>query len=209
MDKTVKTERLPVGACLVADFVSPDEEQACVSALDDRAWSTELKRRVQHFGYRYDYRARTVTADAYIGELPPWLSHIAERLRASGFLDALPDQVIANEYESGQGISAHVDCIPCFGDTIVSISLLSSCEMVFSRQSGPERSAVFLKPRSALVLTGPARYRWSHQIPARKSDVIDGTRIPRDRRISLTFRKTIRDTAFPGEVDTGLPSAIT
>jgi len=45
--------------------------------LDAGEWSNTLKRRVQHFGYLYDYRARAVTVDAYLGKLPPWLETLA------------------------------------------------------------------------------------------------------------------------------------
>ncbi|MET3598648.1 alpha-ketoglutarate-dependent dioxygenase AlkB [Martelella mangrovi] len=187
----IASENLPSEAVFLPAFVRPDEEAALVHALDALNWSVELKRRVQHFGYRYDYRARTVTSDAYIGPLPPWLEKLGSRLHAAGFFETPPDQVIANEYLPGQGISAHVDCPPCFGDTIVSVSLLSQCEMIFRQQHGNERCSLILEPRSALVLRGPARYDWSHEIPARKSDLIGGARIARERRISLTFRKVI------------------
>jgi len=183
---------LPAGAAYLPGFVSPSEEAALVGQLDAGAWNAELKRRVQHFGYRYDYRARAVTADAYLGALPDWLRHLDERLAAVGFAGGAPDQVIANEYLPGQGISAHVDCVPCFNDTIVSVSLLSRCEMVFrQRRSGATR-AIILDPCSALVMTGAARYEWTHEIPARKSDHVDGRKIERSRRISLTFRKVVR-----------------
>jgi len=102
-----------------------------VTRLDSRDWSDVLKRRVQHFGYRYDYKARTVTADAYLGALPDWLDVLAKRLMDQGYCKNLPDQVIANEHLHGQGIGAHVDCIPCFGEEIISVSLLSDCETVF------------------------------------------------------------------------------
>jgi alkylated DNA repair dioxygenase AlkB len=107
---------LPAGAAYVPDFVAAAEEAACIAALDGGAWDTTLKRRVQHFGYRYDYRARTVTADAYLGPLPDWLEALCGRLVEGGYFARRPDQVIANEYLPGQGISAHVDCEPCFGD---------------------------------------------------------------------------------------------
>ncbi|MEQ8306346.1 MAG: alpha-ketoglutarate-dependent dioxygenase AlkB [Hoeflea sp.] len=105
-----------------------------------------------------------------------------------------PDQVIVNEDLPGQGISAHVDCVPCFDDTIVSLSLLSHCEMVFRDKRSKARLAVILEPRSAVVVAGPARYEWTHEIPARKSDGIDGKKVDRSRRVSLTFRKTVRTT---------------
>lgn len=183
---------LPPGASYLPGFISPDEEAALVSRLDAGEWDSELRRRVQHFGYRYDYKSRMVTAEAYMGPLPAWLEPLGEQLAAEGLFDSAPDQVIANEYLPGQGISAHVDCVPCFGDGIVSLSLLSPCEMVFRQRASGTRLALGLEPRSALLLRGAARYDWSHEIPARKSDSIDGRKIARSRRISLTFREVIR-----------------
>ena len=91
-----------------------------------------------------------------------------------------------NEYEPGQGISKHVDCVPCFGNAIASLSLGSTCVMEFSR---PEAKVpVLLEPRSVVILQGDARYHWCHAIPARKNDTYAGRLIPRSRRISLTFR---------------------
>jgi alkylated DNA repair dioxygenase AlkB len=46
-----------------------------------------------------------------------------------------------------------------------------------------------------LVMTGDSRYMWTHEIPKRLSVKTDGKNIkkPEDyRRISLTFRKTVR-----------------
>ena len=189
--------RPPPGVIYFADFLSPEEENAVKARLDAGEWTNTLKRRVQHFGYLYDYTARTVTADAYLGKLPEWLEKLAERLVASGYFLDLPDQVIANEYFPGQGISAHIDCVPCFDDTIVSISLLSQCEMVFRERSTSRSLAVLLQPRSGIVLKGAGRYDWTHEIPARKSDVVDGVKVARDRRISLTFRKITRAIGKP------------
>lgn len=163
-----------------------------MAMLDAGEWNTELKRRVQHFGYRYDYKARAVTADAYLGKLPAWLEIFAERLVETGYCRSLPDQVIANEYLPGQGISAHVDCVPCFDDTIVSISLLSACEMVFRELRGPDIGSVVLQPCSVVLLGDAGRYDWTHEIPLRKSDVVNGVRTARRRRVSLTFRKVIQ-----------------
>ena len=91
----------------------------------------------------------------------------------------MPDQVIANEYLPGQGISAHVDCEPCFGEVIASLSLLSACEMRFGSLSSGETRAAILPPRSLLLLAGPAPRDWTHAIPARRSDVNDGLRVMR------------------------------
>lgn len=196
MDRVTSPPLLPPGIVYFDGFLSPEDEAAVTDRLDAGAWSTELKRRVQHFGYRYDYKARAVTADAYLGPLPPWLGVFAERLVTAGYCRDLPDQVIANEYLPGQGISAHVDCVPCFDDGIVSISLLSTCEMVFRDLRGSAACGVLLQPRSGVLLRDAGRYGWTHEIPARKSDIVNGVRTARDRRISLTFRKVIASKQF-------------
>jgi alkylated DNA repair dioxygenase AlkB len=190
----VNARNLPPDVVFFENFLSKDEEATVAARLDAGEWSNVLKRRVQHFGYRYDYKARTITPDAYLGGLPDWLAFFAEQLVAGGHCKSLPDQVIANEYLPGQGISAHVDCVPCFDDTIVSVSLLSACEMVFRRIDGAQVLSIPLLPRSAIVLKDAGRYDWTHEIPARKSDLMDGMKIARGRRISLTFRKVIRAT---------------
>lgn len=179
---------LPPAASLTPDWITPAQEAALAAFLDVGAWSGELRRRVRHFGYRYDYRARSAAVESRIGPLPEALQGLAERLVADGRFAAVPDQVIANEYLPGQGISAHVDCEPCFGDVIASLSLLSACEMRFSNLESGETRAAILPRRSLLVLQGPARSDWTHAIPARRSDVIDGLRVMRQRRVSLTFR---------------------
>lgn len=187
-DANRNSAHLPPGGSLTCDWITPQQEAALVDFLDAGAWSDELKRRVRHFGYRYDYRARRATVESRIGPLPEMLQGLAERLVADGFFLAVPDQVIANEYRPGQGISAHVDCEPCFGEVIASLSLLSACEMRFDCLESGETRAVILPPRSLLVLAGPGRRDWTHAIPARQSDVIDGLRVMRQRRVSLTFR---------------------
>ncbi|MQB03440.1 alpha-ketoglutarate-dependent dioxygenase AlkB [Agrobacterium tumefaciens] len=192
MDHRISASHLPPGVMYFDDFLSSGEEVSVMAMLDAGEWNTELKRRVQHFGYRYDYKARAVTADAYLGKLPAWLEIFAERLVETGYCKSLPDQVIANEYLPGQGISAHVDCVPCFDDTIVSIGLLSTCEMVFRELHGPDIRSVVLQPCSVVLLGDAGRYDWTHEIRSRKSDVVNGVRKARRRRVPLTFRKVIQ-----------------
>lgn len=179
------------GLHYVADFVDAAEEAALLAEIDARPWQGALKRRVQHYGYRYDYRARRATAADYLGPIPGWLRPVGERLVAEGHFAAEPEQIIVNEYAPGQGISDHVDCVPCFGDTIASLSLGSPAVMRFTPVAGGTPVSLDLAPRSLIRLTGPARYRWKHGIPARKTDPVAGGRRPRGRRVSLTFRTMI------------------
>ena len=106
--------RLLPGARYVAGFIDQPMQDALIAAVDERPWIEDLKRRVEHYGYRYDYRARTVTPDDYLEPLPQWASDLARRLVDHGWFGRTPDQLIVNEYLPGQGISAHVDCVPCF-----------------------------------------------------------------------------------------------
>jgi alkylated DNA repair dioxygenase AlkB len=152
-----------------------------------------MKRRVQHYGWRYDYKARSVTNDLRIGVLPDWLQTYAVRLQQAGLFTEMPDQAIINEYQTGQGISAHIDCVPCFSEIIASLSLGSPCIMDFTHSKTGEKSSLLLEPRSLLVLSGDARYVWKHAIAARKTDRYNGQIIHRTRRISLTFRKALVD----------------
>ena len=178
------------GLSYFPDFVSEDIADKLLQHMDSEVWSTELKRRVQHYGYRYDYKARAIHSSDHLGPLPDWLDAFITYALPAPVMPDRPDQVIANEYLPGQGISAHIDCVPCFNGTIASLSLASATTMVFTHPSG-SRQELYLQPRSLIVLSGNARFKWRHAIPARKSDTVDNARVPRRRRVSLTFRKVL------------------
>ncbi|MCX8525615.1 alpha-ketoglutarate-dependent dioxygenase AlkB [Chryseobacterium formosus] len=169
------------------DFLSIEEEKVMISEIDNAVWDTNLKRRVQHYGYMYDYKKKNIDQDLKINKLPDWLLALERKIRTTFNLENSFDQVIINEYEPGQGISNHIDCVPCFEDVIISISLLSSCVMQFSKDV--EKHEILLQPRSILLLSGEARYHWKHGIKSVKNDKFQNTAIPRTRRISITFRK--------------------
>ena len=172
-------------------FVTAIEGARLIDAVDGEPWLTDLKRRVQHYGYRYDYKARRVDRSMYLGPLPNWAGAAADRLVAEGHMADPPDQLIVNEYAPGQGIAPHVDCVPCFGPVVCSLTLGSACVMQLDAVGGTKATSIPLEPGSLLTLEGDARYIWRHGIPARKTDRHDGRIIPRARRVSLTFR-TIR-----------------
>ncbi len=181
------------GLAYISGFIDAAEEETLLRTIDGQPWLNDLKRRVQHYGYRYDYKARTISRDLYLGSLPGWLAAYADILCSKEFFPQLPDQVIVNEYHAGQGIAPHIDCVPCFTDTVASLSLGSACVMDFARSGEKEKTSLLLEPRSLLVLSGDARYKWTHAIAPRKTDKFDGAIIARERRVSLTFRKVIPD----------------
>lgn len=180
------------GLSVLERWLDEASQRSLVEAIDAMPWRDDLARRVQHYGWRYDYKARSVDASMKLGALPPWAKSLAERI-ALERLSAEPEQVIVNEYLPGQGIAAHIDCIPCFGPVVLSLSLGSACTMDLrdtDALSAPVRS-VRLEPGSLLVLDRAARTRYSHAIAGRKTDMVDGVRVARHRRVSVTFR-TIR-----------------
>lgn len=185
----------PKGLFYIPDLISNAEEIALLSAIDGQSWLLDLKRRVQHYGYRYDYKARKLVPSMYLGPLPEWTAFIVDRLNSGCHMPERPDQMIVNEYVPGRGISTHVDCVPCFGPAICSVSLGSQCVMDLASVNANEKTSVVLERRSALVLTDEARYLWRHSIAGRKTDRIQGLAVPRGRRVSLTFRKALLTAA--------------
>lgn len=173
------------GLRYIEGWLKPAEQAALLATIDALPWSDALSRRVQHYGYRYDYGRRGVDAQP-LGPIPEPFAALARRLCEEGVMDELAQQVIINEYLPGQGIAAHIDCLPCFGPQIVSVSLGSGCEM--SLRSDLFDTSIYLEPGSLLALEGHARDALKHGIPRRKSDTVQGKRRPRARRVSLTFR---------------------
>lgn len=182
------------GLRYTADWIAPEAQEALLTNIDGEAWSTQLRRRVQHYGHRYDYGRRGVAtaAEVAVPPLPVWARRLATRLVSEGLMDREADQVIVNEYQPGQGISAHVDSVPHFGPVVASLSLGSGCLMDFSHPEDGAKLAVPLVPGSLLVMAGPARFAWRHAIAARKSDPGPSGRVPRARRVSVTFRTVLR-----------------
>ncbi|MFF5258263.1 alpha-ketoglutarate-dependent dioxygenase AlkB [Actinomadura viridis] len=175
------------GLRYVPGWLAPEEQDSLLSSIDASEWSSELRCRVQHYGHRYDYGRRSVEA-APAPPLPAWTRDLAARLVREGHMDREADQAIINEYRPGQGISAHVDCVPCFGPVVAAVSLGSDCVMDFVHPGEGTKVAVPLARGSLCVMTGPARYTWRHAIAARKSDPGPAGRVPRGRRVSVTFR---------------------
>ena len=177
------------GLKVFEDFLTPEEQAECVKRVEAAVneWRDDLSRRVQHYGWRYDYKARAITPDMHIGALPDWLERLAQKLYDAELFEAKPEQVIVNEYEPGQGIATHIDHRG-FGPTVCTISLLDNWEMDFS-ENWRDKQPTLLKRGSCVLLTGPSRSEWQHGIAPRKTD--DNRQRHRKRRISLTFRTVL------------------
>lgn len=176
------------GLRYIPDFISEEEQSALLISIDALLWNNDLKRRTQHYGYKYDYTKKSINKEAYVGPIPDFIQPLIARFSEHQIDLSKADQVIVNEYQPGQGIAKHVDCVPCFGPVIASLSLGSSCVMEFDACFEFAEGSMMLGPKSLIVLADEARYNWTHAIPALKEDLWKGEKVPRERRVSLTFR---------------------
>jgi alkylated DNA repair dioxygenase AlkB len=98
------------------------------------------------------------------------------------------NMVVLNRYDGAnkQGIGKHIDA-DGFGHTVISYTFNSGSTMRFTR-SGYDPVDVYVKPRSLYIMTGESRSKWAHEMPARASDMVDGNRLPRGVRYSITMR---------------------
>lgn len=109
---------------LIEDFISKEEEALLIKEIDAREWDNTLSRRVQHYGWRYDYTKRAISEDDFLGEIPAFLQNTRDEVLGKE-IDKGKVQVIINEYQPGQGISAHVDQPRIFGGEIHALSRFS------------------------------------------------------------------------------------
>jgi alkylated DNA repair dioxygenase AlkB len=172
---------LPPGFAYRPEFLTPEEE------ADLAAWFATLpfepfqfhgyvgKRRVVSFGWQYDFsRSHLLKAD----DVPPQLLPL--RAKAAAFAGHAPEdlqQVLINEYQPGAPLGWHRDR-PVFAE-VVGISILAPCVFRLRRRvpGGFERRSLVLQPRSAYLLSGPARTEWEHSLPP-----------VAQHRYSITFR---------------------
>ena len=145
------------GLRYVSSYLDATTHDELLATVDTGPWRQAGDRRMQIYGYSYDLRK----GGAYrVEDLPSWAQQLAIRLERDRLMFDVADQLIVNEYSAGQGIPPHLDA-PLFTDTIVSISLGSSCVMEFTNDAG-DRQEQFLEPMSALVIAGEARHKWKH-----------------------------------------------
>lgn len=114
--------------------------------------------------------------------------------------DRKPEYCIVNEYRDSQGISAHIENFK-FDEPVCGLSLCHGDWMRFhelineddgsvrsGRAAKAERTGrkvdVWLPPRGLVIMRGPSRYQWQHEICTSKR----GRRTANWKRTSLTFR---------------------
>ena len=182
---------VPPGFQYRDDFLTNDEEAALAEEIARLEFSTfemrgvVARRRVAFFGRTYD------TGGARVSALPAFLMPLRGRIAEWANVDAEAfAMALINEYPPGAPIGWHRDA-PQY-DIVAGVSLLSACRMKFRPYVSPSAKAqgrrtatheVTLERRSGYLMTGDARNRYEHHIPAVTT-----------LRYSITFR-TLRPSA--------------
>jgi alkylated DNA repair dioxygenase AlkB len=163
------------------EFITQVEEQELIGHLGEedlspfkfQGWTG--KRLTLTFGWRYDFDDRSFATSEPI---PDWLESL--RSKAAVFANIATEDfvhVLLVCYDPGSGIGWHRDR-PVF-ETVVGISLGSPAILRFRRRrpGGFDRANVEVEPRSAYLISGPARHEWEHSIAPGET-----------LRFSITFR---------------------
>ncbi|KAJ0471544.1 putative tRNA (carboxymethyluridine(34)-5-O)-methyltransferase [Helianthus annuus] len=199
------------GLSLCRDFLTPHQQSTLLaSILQQEGWFTDSSHnQAMRFG---DLPAWANELSTCIRELIQYSNYDPESTDITSEMDGqdcifpstllnrepLFNQLIANSYQPGEGICAHVDLMR-FEDGIALVSLESSCVMHFSRveneavtdRKQPEpKIPVYLTPGSLLLISGEARYQWNHEINRKPGfQIWDGLEIVQKRRTSITLRR--------------------
>lgn len=177
---TAPAAPLPEGFLYVPDFLTEAEEAElllAIAKLEFRPFDFHgyiARRRIVEYGWEYDFSSRKADPAAPI---PEFLSPLSER--AAQVLGVPPQafvEAVVTEYPPGAPIGWHRD-VPQF-EQIVGISLGGRCRMRFKPYKAEGKIAsLLLEPRSLYVISGPARWKFQHSIPAVE-----------EQRYSITFR---------------------
>ena len=128
----------PEGLHMKLNFVSEEEERTILNFLcidKDTCWEILSRRRVRHFGMRFDYTKNcAVPFDSCEGDatLPAPIADMADRIskyqqqRHPGkkIEELIPNQCTVNLYDPGAGIPPHIDTHSPFTEFVVSACCL-------------------------------------------------------------------------------------
>jgi alkylated DNA repair dioxygenase AlkB len=154
-------------------------------------------RQVIHYGYEYQYRTGKATKPT--SPNPPIIESLRLRLFDLNFTiptgetiripsTARMDQCIINQYLPGQGIKAHIDNAS-YDDWIACYTFQSGAIMEFTK--GNQLVELYTRPNSLYIMSGESRFEWKHEQRARKYDTVNGEKISRGTRTSITFRTVL------------------
>ncbi|KAJ3228896.1 hypothetical protein HDU78_009500 [Chytriomyces hyalinus] len=211
------------GLSYLPNFVSIEQQQRILQLVDANPFAASIRRRMQFWGQVYYHTTHDVQALQPVVDpvvLPSMANHesgtvLHPSLPLSSFNWLLShtrtllepyhthpvpiSQILVNEYIGDAGLSCHLEDTNAFGDYIYTLSLLNPVWMdlkpIYSSDDDTRRPfRILLEPRSMLVMSGDARFKWRHGITkGKKVQMPDGAefiqRGDKYRRLSLTMRR--------------------
>ena len=181
----------PNGLYYIKDIITNEDE--LIKQIDELEWfplsQSKFSRKVQHYGYKYNYVTfniyeKTTKLPKFLKPLQKELTNICKELELINE-DEKFNQCIINNYEAGQGISKHIDKT-AYGSVIGCYILGSGSSIIFRNKDKVKEK--YIDSKMLYIMSSDARYKWTHEIPNRKNDIYKDDKIPRGRRISITFR---------------------
>lgn len=194
------SEPIP-GLFLYDDFITEEEEERILSQLDgtDPEFSTEFlpwkpanfngSNTGKRWGVHCNLRDRRVGAAE--NPLPHFVTEIVlpKLIHMQAMKGCQPNEANAIDYRRSQHhhLTSHVDDRKLSKEPIANLSLAGDCYMTFrnvalNRNTAVTVQKVLLKRRCLQILTGKARYDFSHGIE--HGDLLA------DRRVSVTMRES-------------------
>lgn len=197
--------QVPPGLYVYPEFITLAEEEQLIQLLDDPTlqqppWKLGRFNGQQcgkRWGVHCNLRDRRVDAPEHplpplfqsmlfpkLAQLECWDELAVKRKRKHPYV-LVPNEANAIDYrrQRGDWLQAHVDDRKLSTEPIANLSLAGDCYMTFQNVRDTNNSyKVRLPRRTLLVLTGPARYNYTHAIA--NSDLLS------DRRVSITMRES-------------------
>lgn len=173
------------GIYLVADFLSENEEEQLLQAIDNDIWIPSQSGRLkQDFGIKINFKKQTIKTKYFTG-MPTYSQEFLQRLQTHRLLTDFQSVELCNlDYRSERGshIDPHIDDTWIWGERLITINLLSNTILSLIPKEEHSNRIIYipLPRRWMIVLYGDARYEYKHAIQRRH---IHG------RRLAVTFRE--------------------
>lgn len=175
--------KYPPGFTYFPEFISQKQEEEILHILSGLSFSSfemhgvEARRKIIHYGMKYDFLSRTAKKS---GEIPLWLQDLKSQV--SKLLEKEVSQILVTQYPKNAPIGWHFDAPPF--ESLFGLSLKNPCRFLLRKgeSSNVEKIEISLENRSGYIVSGEARTHWQHHIPPVKEE-----------RYSITFR-TLRET---------------
>lgn len=159
----------PSGLIYKENYITDRHEHSLLMQISEIEWAEDRTQVYEH-------------------SLPQWADSLAMALRQDRLLPVEPNQVVVTEIDNGKSTPHHFDNRTKYDNTIVMLNLNFPSAVTFTNKYDPgskvgDTIVRVLEPRSLLVLSGPARYWWTHSVPPQFAG----------RYISITFRTILEE----------------